>query len=395
MADSDDDYIQDARSATPASDDELSDAGIDAPRGSQAQGKSRRNVGQDKNGKGKKKATGQARWEASAQNLGLTEGVDGGITKALERDLESLKRARLKKNTTPTQRGIIRHLILVLDLSEAMAEKDFKPNRYTFVLRYILSYIREFFEQNPISQLALVGMKDGLAKPISELSGNPNLHLSAVRALMQKEGQGNPSLQNALEMSCAMLQGAPSHGTREVVIVLGALLTNDPGDIYTTIRRCAKERLRVGIVGLAARLHICGEIVARTNGGDDSGYGVAVDELGLKDLLMATTTPPEIRGEGTQGPSALASLLKMGFPNRIAEEVPSLCACHNKPIPAQKELDKDGDTTMADASGSTAGGANPRTPNEQPQRKGEGGNAADGPNQGDGTGKEGNPAEAT
>ncbi|KAL9097896.1 MAG: hypothetical protein Q9165_000222 [Trypethelium subeluteriae] len=386
MADSDDDYIQDARFGTPASDDELSDVGIDARRGTQAQSKSRRNAGQDKSGKGKKKATGQARWEASAQNLGLTEGVDGGIAGALERDLEATKRARLKKNTTPTQRGIIRHLILVLDLSEAMAEKDFKPNRYTFVLRSTLSYIREFFEQNPISQLALVGMKDGLAKPISDLSGNPNLHLSAVRALMQKEGQGNPSLQNALEMSCAMLQGAPSHGTREVVIVLGALLTNDPGDIYTTIRRCAKERLRVGIVGLAARLHICGEIVSRTNGGDDSGYGVAVDEFGLKDLLMATTTPPEIRGEGMQGPSALASLLKMGFPNRIAEEVPISwqraeevgsvecrgCLSKFPEIPTKKQLDKDGDTTMAEASGNTTKGANQRTAKEQPQGKGEG-----------------------
>ena len=213
-----------------------------------------------------------------------------------------------------------------------MSEKDLRPNRYVLTLRYTLGYIREFFEQNPISQLAIVGMKSGLAKPISDLSGDPNSHLNAVRALMDKEGQGNPSLQNALEMSCAMLQGAPSHGTREVVVVLGALLTSDPGDIYTTIQRCAKEGLKVGIVGLAARLHICGEIVKRTNGGNESGYGVAVDETSLRDLLMATITPPEIHGQGAQGPTALASLLKMGFPSRIADEAPSLCACHSKPV---------------------------------------------------------------
>ncbi|KAI9685595.1 MAG: hypothetical protein M1822_004453 [Bathelium mastoideum] len=416
MADSDDEYIQDAASASD--DPDLSMAGVDDLRpgasrshgSGQPTGRESGRTRDGKKGKGKRKVAGQARWEASAQSLGFQEGADGRITGGLERDLEAMKRARLKKDTTPLQRGIIRHLILVLDLSDAMSEKDFKPTRYLLTLRYTLAYIREFFEQNPISQLALVGMRDGLARPISDLSGNPTAHLTAVRELLAKAsadaaagnasgaGQGSPSLQNALEMSCAMLQGAPSHGTREVVVVLGALLTSDPGDIYATIRRCARERLRVSVIGLGARLYICGEIVSRTNGGDDSGYGVAVDETSLRDLLMATTTPPEIRGEGGQGPSALASLLKMGFPNRIAEEVPSLCACHNKPvsggyqcpqcmvkyalgeelsspfsaedvggkIPSQEKLDKDGDVAMAEANGSVT-----KSKNAQKQKDGQ------------------------
>ena len=60
---------------------------------------------------------------------------------------------RLLKDTTPLQRGIIRHLLLVIDLSAAMAEKDLRPNRYLLTLRYIQEFITEFFEQNPISQI--------------------------------------------------------------------------------------------------------------------------------------------------------------------------------------------------------------------------------------------------
>jgi transcription initiation factor TFIIH subunit 2 len=250
-------------------------------------------------------------------------------------DANIIQYRRLKKDSTPLQRGIIRHVILCLDLSDSMTQTDFKPTRALLTLRLSLTYIREFFDQNPISQLAVVILRNGIAKTISHLSGNPNQHLGAIKAEMRQEPRGNPSLQNALEVSAALLSGAPSHGTREVVIVLGALLTSDPGDIYQTIRRCAKQRVRVNVVGMGARMYICGEIVGRTNGGDERGYGIAVDEPSLRDLLLATTTPPEIRGSGAGGPAAaptaLASLLPMGFPSRMAEEWPSLCACHNEP----------------------------------------------------------------
>jgi len=109
------------------------------------------------------------------------------------------------KDTTPLQRGIIRHLILILDLSSAMMEKDFRPTRYLVSLRYACDFVREYFEQNPISQLGVMGMRDGLAVRVSDLSGNPVDHIEAIGKLRLDEGKGAPSLQNALEMSRAAL----------------------------------------------------------------------------------------------------------------------------------------------------------------------------------------------
>ena len=85
--------------------------------------------------------------------------------------LESVVTIRLLKDTTPLQRGIIRHLILVLDMSEAMLEKDLRPTRYELTLNYACEFVTEYFEQNPISQLGVIGMRDGLAVRISDLSG--------------------------------------------------------------------------------------------------------------------------------------------------------------------------------------------------------------------------------
>jgi len=84
-------------------------------------------------------------------------------------------------DTTPLLRGIIRHLILVLDMSEAMLEKVFRPTIYELTLNYACEFVTEYFEQNPISQLGVIGMRDGLAVRVSDLSGMFSFYRSNQR----------------------------------------------------------------------------------------------------------------------------------------------------------------------------------------------------------------------
>jgi len=320
MADSDPEY------AGRMSEDEDEDVNIPGSRS----GANRTN-GACKRGaaSGRSRGKPQASWEAGVRNWDLEEGADGSIESVLGGIEEANKRKRLLKDTTPLQRGIIRHTLLILDLSTAMMEKDLRPTRLLLTLTYTIAFIREFFEQNPISQLGIMGMRDGLAIRISDMSGNPNDHIQAIKNLRNTDPKGNPSLQNALEMARAALYHTPSHGTREVVIILGALLSSDPGDIHETIRACIKDKVRVSIIGLAARMHICTEICAKTNGGDDSSYSVALDEVNYRELFMAITTPPVVRATDTEMQKRnAAALLMMGFPSRVVEETPTLCACH-------------------------------------------------------------------
>jgi transcription initiation factor TFIIH subunit 2 len=236
----------------------------------------------------------------------------------------------------PLQRGIIRHLVLVLDLSEAMTEKDMRPNRLIVMIRAVQEFVTDYFEQNPISQLSLLGMYDGRCIRVSDLSGNPTDHITALQILrvgdgketLPKEPKGSPSLENALEMCRAMLYHAPPHSTREVLIVLGALLTVDPGDIHKTIASCVKDRVKVSIIGMLARMKICQEIVSRTNSGDESGYTIAIDQYSVRDLLKSFTAPPIVRQ--SEEDANVANLLIMGFPSKVEEEHESFCACHSE-----------------------------------------------------------------
>jgi transcription initiation factor TFIIH subunit 2 len=212
-------------------------------------------------------------------------------------------------------------------MSLAMNEKDLRPTRYLLMLLYTTAFIHEYFEQNPISQLGIVGMRDGIALRISDMSGNPTDHTNAVQNMRKQEPKGNPSLENALEMSRAALFHAPSHGTREILLVFGALHTSDPGDIHHSIDNLVLDKIRVQVVGLAAQVAICRELVVKTNNGDPSGYSVVLHEQHFRELMLDVTTPP-ITHDQTKSAS---SLLMMGFPSRTVEPYPTLCACHTRP----------------------------------------------------------------
>ncbi|KAF3941208.1 hypothetical protein ABW19_dt0203788 [Dactylella cylindrospora] len=309
MADSDEDFV-------------LESSGDE--RGPRTRG-SRRQPRQSK--KQERAAPRREKWEDIQRSWDtVVEAADGSIAGTVIGLLEANKRKRLLRDTTPIQRGIIRHLVLVLDLSSAMMEKDLRPTRFLLTLRYARDFVTEYFEQNPISQLSIVGMHDGLALRISDMGGNPADHLSALQEkAFSQEPKGASSLQNALEMARAELFHTPSHGTREVLLIFGALSSADPGDIHDTINFLVEDKIQVQVVGLAAQVAVCRELVMKTNNGDDSGYGVVLDEVHYRELMMAATTPPVTKTKSTSTPS----LLIMGFPSRVVEKYPSLCTCHS------------------------------------------------------------------
>lgn len=141
------------------------------------------------------------------------------------------------------------------------------------VAKLVEAFIREFFDQNPLSQLGLVSVKDGVAQCLTELGGSPESH---VKALMCKlECSGDSSLQNALDVVHDYLKQIPSYGHREVLVLYSALSTCDPGDIMETIQKCKNSKIRCSVIGLSAELFICKHLCQETGG----SYSVALDEV--------------------------------------------------------------------------------------------------------------------
>lgn len=131
------------------------------------------------------------------------------------------------------------------------------------------------------------------------------------------------------------LSHAPAHGTREILILFGSLLSSDPGDIHNTITALKTSHITCSVIGLAAQVAICRTLVSRTNPSvsPSKSYCVALNEIHYRELLMRITTPPATSSssDDPQAQAIKSSLLMMGFPSRIIDPTPTLCACHSRP----------------------------------------------------------------
>ncbi|KYN31121.1 General transcription factor IIH subunit 2 [Trachymyrmex septentrionalis] len=184
-------------------------------------------------------------------------------------------------------------------------------------------FIEEFFYQNPISQLGVIITRNKRAEKVSDLAGNSKKHIKELQILQQTVVGGEPSLQNSLELATKLLKLLPSHASKEILVIIGALTTCDPGDINETIRNMKLDSIRCSVIGLAAELYIC-KRMANITGGEHS---VALDDKHYKEQLNAHIDPP---------PAATrldAALVKMGFPHHaLHSNAPdtsiTVCMCH-------------------------------------------------------------------
>ncbi len=69
------------------------------------------------------------------------------------------------------KKGIIRQVLLVVDCSRSMGEKDMFPTRLDFTGKTVKDFISEFFDQNPIGNLGVLMTKNSVANKVSDLSG--------------------------------------------------------------------------------------------------------------------------------------------------------------------------------------------------------------------------------
>ena len=133
----------------------------------------------------------------------------------------SLQQQKQRKAAIPVDppliisKGVIRALVLVIDFSAAMALTDLKPSRRLLTLSLLSTFITDYFDQNPLSQLSIVLGHRGVGVRVTELSGHPNEQLRVLRErcerlLVEEEkaqrqgssaataGGGSFSLQNCL-----------------------------------------------------------------------------------------------------------------------------------------------------------------------------------------------------
>ena len=69
---------------------------------------------------------------------------------------------------------------LIVDYSAAALISDMRPTRAVTVARILQTFVREFFDQNPLSHIGIIAMRDGRAEALTDLSGSPVSHILVI-----------------------------------------------------------------------------------------------------------------------------------------------------------------------------------------------------------------------
>ncbi len=256
--------------------------------------------------------------------------VQGGDSVA---DMIRRRRKRLEQNDYAQRnrrvvRDMIRYVYVLIDCSRWVREKDpvLSPGtRIESVIGVLQEFVQEYYDQNPLSHLGFVIMKNGEAEILTQLSSSSKTHKLALQSVLEMvssegpKGGGEFSLQNGLEVAGRSLGHQPRHGSREVVILVGALSTCDPGSVLTeTLPRLKAANIRVSTFALAAEMHVCRKIAEESGG----SLGVCLEKAHFRDWLMGQCVPPPAAKQ--QHEANTCEMVPMGFPTRTKTDIPTL-----------------------------------------------------------------------
>ena len=274
--------------------------------------------------------TGEHSWETAVR-----EDEEGNIILG-DRDTaaDAIRRRRKRLELTDyaqrrrrVVRDMIRYLYVVVDASRSVRQKDpvLPPGtRLDVTLLLLQDFVNEYYDQNPLSHLGIVLVRNGEAEILSQLSSSAKAHKVALQSFSQLallEGPnagGEFSLQNGLEVAGRSLGHQPRYGSREVVVLSAAHSTCDPGNILTdTLPRLQAAGIRVSAFSLTAEMYILHKIAQDTGG----VVGVCLDKPHFRDwLLTGQSVPPPMLQNQDRG----CEMIHMGFPTRVSAEVPIL-----------------------------------------------------------------------
>ncbi|TKR76736.1 hypothetical protein L596_017836 [Steinernema carpocapsae] len=267
-------------------------------------------------------------WEsayAEGLNIGnvLQEDDKGSVEKSIAKAIFEAKRnRRLTDRPSDVRLGIMRNVFLVFDVSKTMAEKAMLPSRLNIALKVLDNYVSKFFEQNPISQLGIILVKDRKAEKFVNLTGNQRLLKEALASLTEAGCEGEFSLQNGLKLAYNNLKDFPNHCSKEILVVASSITTCDPTDILELFEAIKKDSIKCSVVHMTGEMYVCKRLCAMTGGRHD----VILDQSHFDLILTDHVHPPKVNKELD------SNLIRMGFPPHQVVTRAMFCACHKNQL---------------------------------------------------------------
>jgi transcription initiation factor TFIIH subunit 2 len=142
----------------------------------------------------------QATWQHAvredAEGNIIVEGGDS-IADAIRRRRKRLENNDYSQRNRRVVRDMIRYLFVIVDASRWTRVKD--PvfpggTRLDIVIQILQDFVQEYYDQNPLSHLGFILVKNGEAEILTQLSSSSKAHKLALQSVGQMAASEGPNL---------------------------------------------------------------------------------------------------------------------------------------------------------------------------------------------------------
>lgn len=218
----------------------------------------------------------------------------------------SFRDGLVEKYRENSKKTSLRKLHLVIDFSQVMLDKDFNPNIIYMVLTKAIEFVTEFFELNPLSNIALSMMKDRKCNLLCDFENNPNELVRILDNLRKKNSisedkffedlnkdsdtnvattdipSGTISMENTLKATCELMADQPLFYVRELLVLLGSSNSRDSYDIYEAVDKINSCYIVVNMISVSSLPFVFQQICIKSKG----KFEVALNEHDFRTKLM-------------------------------------------------------------------------------------------------------------
>ena len=210
-----------------------------------------------------------------------------------------------RRNNRNVKLGLVRSLIIIVDLSERGLEQSFFGlPKAQIIKEQLYKFIGDYFDQNPISQLSIAVTHDSKCEFLSNFSSNPKDHEEAVNKFSNINHTGEPSLQISLDNSIYMHKGSSEFSTKEVLLIYSSFTSCDSDPLDKIIEDINKSNIVVSIIGFGAEVYALKKIYQNTFG----EYNIPTSTEHLIEIFKTYIYPPEFFRKNQNG-----CLIPFGF----------------------------------------------------------------------------------
>lgn len=204
------------------------------------------------------------------------------------------------------RKGVVRHLHVLIDASEAIDKSDFLPTFRANTTKILEEFIPSFYNENPLSVLSFLTVRDVCVKYCSDL--NIDIH-----SFLGQAGTRWFSLLNGLEGSFDIIKNATY--VKEILVITASTSTKDPHGYSEVLERLKSHSIKVHFISLCGEVALYKSISKATEG----KFHVPVDLDHFSAIMSGLCRPSDYSG-------TKLSLVRIGFPRSTMD--PGVCACH-------------------------------------------------------------------